>query len=267
MELGMRGRVALVTGGSKGIGCAIAQALAVEGVAVVVVARGGAAVDETCAKVRAAGGEALGVVADVTVATEAVKAVDAALERYGRLDILVNNAGGIAKFGALTELSSEDWTDAFRLNVLGCVNFVVAAESALLRSPAARIITVSSISGMQPGFYNPHYTTTKAATINLSKHLANVYADKGILANAVCPGPVHSDAWMQNVAQLADKTGVDVEAAYRTMEQLESRKIPLGRVGEGADVADLVVFLASDKARWITGACFHVSGGKYAAMG
>lgn len=267
MQLDMHGRVALVTGGSKGIGRAIAQALAAEGVAVAVVARGESAITETCASISAAGGEALGVLADVTAEAEAVNAVNSVLERYGRLDILVNNAGGIAKFGALKELSSEDWIAAFRLNVLGCVNFVTAAETALLDSPAARIITVSSISGMQPGFYNPHYTTSKAATINLSKHLANVYANKGILVNVVCPGPVHSDAWMQNVAQLADKTGVAVDEAYLTMEQLEAQKIPLGRVGEGADIADLVVFLASDKARWITGSCFHVSGGKYAAMG
>jgi len=266
MKLGLEGKVALVTGGSKGIGRAIAVALAEEGAKVIVVARGSAAIDETCETINRGGGEAIGISADVTSESEAENAVQLALTRFGRLDILVNNAGGAAKFGAFQEVSTDDWLDSFRLNVLSCVNFAKAAEHALLKSGDGRIVTISSISGVQPGHFNPHYSTTKAATINLSKHLANIYAGKGICSNVVCAGPVHSDSWTQNVAQLAKKKNLAFEEAWDQMEEQEVKKIPLGRVGNAEDIAAMVVFLASEKASWITGSCFHVSGGKFSGM-
>ncbi len=266
MNLGLKDKVAIVTGGSKGIGQAIALTLAEEGAKIAVVARGQTAIDQTCGLIRDAGGEALGMSADVTLETDATRTIAAVIAHWGRIDILINNAGGPPRFGALQELTPEDWMDSFRFNVMSCVNFTKAAEAALVASGSGRIVTVSSISGLQPGFFNPHYTTTKAATINLTKHFANIYAPKGILANVVCPGPVHSESWTQNVAQLARSRGLSIDEAGQLMEQQEAKKIPLGRVGEGNDVAAMVAFLASDKANWITGACFHVSGGKYATM-
>lgn len=266
MNYGLCGKVAIVTGGSKGIGQAIAFALAEEGVKVVIVARGRAAADETCELINRAGGEAISITADVTSESEATNVVEVVLTKFERLDFLINNAGGATKFGAFKEISLDDWLNSFRLNVLGCVNFVKAAEQALLSTHDGRIVTISSISGAQPGYFNPHYSTAKAATINLSKHLANIYAGKGICSNVVCAGPVHSDSWTENVSQLAKKNGVTFEDAFIRQEEQEIKKIPLGRIGEPEDIAAMVVFLLSDQASWITGACFHVSGGKYAAM-
>lgn len=266
MKLNLDGRVAIVTGGSKGIGRQISLALAAEGVKVVVAARGLVAIEETCILINCTGGDALGMQVDVTSVPEVKHVVHQTLEKYGKLDFLVNNAGGAIKYGSFQDCSEVDWLDSFRLNVLGCVNFVQAAESALLISDQARILTISSIAGIQPGYFNPHYSITKAATINLSKHLANIYADKGVCCNVICAGPVHSDAWNHNVSALANAKSVSFDDAYAELEAQEKRKIPLGRIGEPGDIAAMVVFLLSDQASWITGSCFHVSGGKYAAM-
>lgn len=266
MQLNLQGRVAIVTGGSKGIGRSISLALAAARARVVVVARGQTAIDETCDAIKVAGGAAYGVACDVTSESAARKAVDATLTRFSSVDILVNNAGGAIRFGAFQELSEEDWMASYRFNVMGCVNFVKAAIPALLLSVAPRIITISSISGIQPGFLNPHYTVTKAATINLSKYLANVYSKDGILVNAVCPGPVHTDSWHRSVSQRGKAENCSFSTAWASLECEEEKKVPLGRVGEGHDIAPLVVFLASDHASWITGSCFHINGGKLATI-
>jgi 3-oxoacyl-[acyl-carrier protein] reductase len=266
MKLNLAGRVAIVTGGSKGIGRQISLTLAEEGVKVVIAARGLTAINETCHLINSAGGTALGMQVDVTSELQVKQVVQQTLDAYGKLDCLVNNAGGAPSFGSFQDCKEADWLDAFRLNVMGCVHFVQAAESALSESDHGRILTVSSITGMQPGYFNPHYSITKAATINLSKHLANIYADKGICCNVICAGPVHSDAWDRNVAALATAKEVSFEDAFAELEVQERRKIPLGRIGEPNDIAAMVVFLLSDQANWITGSCFHVSGGKYTAM-
>ena len=260
MKLGLDGRVALVTGGSKGIGRAIARALAEEGAKVAITARGTGALDKTAAELREFG--VLAVPADATSQEAAGSAVERVVDAFGGLDILVNNAGGAGKFGGFRDLRDEDWRNAFDLNVLSLVHFVRAAEPHLRRSKGGRIVNISSIVGLQPGTFNPHYAATKAATINLSKSLANYFVKDGVLVNAVCPGPVHSESWEANVRRLALERGVEFEQAWQQVELEEAAKIPLGRVGEGEDVAGLVVFLASERSRWITGSCFHVNGGK-----
>jgi NAD(P)-dependent dehydrogenase (short-subunit alcohol dehydrogenase family) len=210
--------------------------------------------------------EILTVAADATDQEAVNSAVNRVIETYGGLDILVNNVGGAGKFGGFPDLSDADWRSAFDLNVLSVVHFVRAAEPYLRKAANGRIINISSIAGAQPGAFNPHYTVTKAATINLSKHLANYFVKAGVLVNVVCPGPVHSDSWDDNVRRLASERGIALEEAWQQVEREESSKIPLGRVGEGEDVAGLVAFLASDKASWITGSCFHVNGGKLSTI-
>ena len=266
MKLNLDGKVAIVTGGSKGIGRQISIALAAEGAKVVIAARGLVAIEETCHLINSVGGDAVGFAVDVTSELAARHVVKMAIDKFGQLDCLVNNAGGAIKYCSFQECNETDWLNSFKLNVMGCVNFVQAAESSLLKSAHGRILTVSSISGVQPGYFNPHYSTTKAATINLSKHLANIYADKGINCNVICAGPVHSDAWDKNVLALADKKSVSFAVAFSELELQEKHKIPLGRIGEPNDIAAMAVFLLSDLSNWITGSCFHVNGGKYAAM-
>jgi len=260
MKLGLSGRVALVTGGSKGIGRAVATALAEEGVRVAVTARGVEALQKTASELSEF--NVLAVPSDATDQLATSAAMARVVEAFGGLDILVNNVGGAGKFGGFDVLTDADWQNAFDLNVLSLVHFVRAAEQYLRKSRQGRIINISSISALQPGTFNPHYAVTKAATINLGKFLADYFIKDGVLVNVVCPGPVHSDSWNENVRRLALERGVAIEPVRQEVEREESSKIPLGRVGEGEDVAGLVVFLASDQAKWITGSCFHVNGGK-----
>jgi len=264
MKHALSGRVALVTGGSKGIGRAIVQALAEDGARVAATARGAEALQAMKQELPEL--KILTVAADATDQEAVNSVVTRVIETYGRLDILVNNVGGAGKFGGFPDLVDADWRSAFDLNVLSVVHFVRAAEPYLRKSAHGRIVNISSIAGVQPGAFNPHYTVTKAATINLGKYLANYFVKAGVLVNVVCPGPVHSGSWDDNVRRLASVRGIPMEDAWQQVEREESAKIPLGRVGEGGDVAGLVAFLASDKASWITGSCFHVNGGKLSTI-
>tara|TARA_B110000967_G_C18887363_1_gene564925 strand:+ start:1697 stop:2500 length:804 start_codon:yes stop_codon:yes gene_type:complete len=266
MDLDLKNKVVIVTGGSKGIGRDICLSLAAEGVRVVVASRSKEAIDEVCDHINSSGGEAYGIQVDVTSEKDVKNCVQKTLLKYRGLDFLVNNAGGTSKFGSLQECNESDWLESFKLNVMGCVNFVKACEAHLLKSKQARIITISSISGMQPGLNNPHYSTTKASTINFSKYLANIYAEKGICCNVICAGPVHSNSWNENVSALAATHKISFDKAFSELERQEALKIPLGRVGEPEDISSLVTFLLSKNANWITGSCFHVSGGKYSSI-
>ena len=266
MNSGLQGRTAIVTGGSKGIGKAIAKSLALDGANVVICARALEPLVSVREEIITAGGSALAVAADV-IKPEAVKEVVArAAAAFGGLDILVNNAGGAEKFGGFFELSDEDWLEAYKLNIMSAVSFVRYSIPWLRESKHSRIINISSVSGVQPGYYNPHYTVTKAAMINLTKALSNELLKDNILVNVVCPGPVHSYSWENYIQGTASSHGLPVEEVRKRIEIEEASKIPLGKVGEPEDVAGLVTFLASDKASWITGSCFHVNGGKLHTM-
>ncbi len=262
MNYGLKDKVAIVTGGSKGIGRAIAHSLIAQGVKVVICAREAEALSRAQKEMEKARGKILAVSADVTKPADVKKVIAAALKKFGQLDILVNNAGGAYKFSDFDGLTDQDWLSTYQLNVMACVYFTRYALPALRQSPSARIIQVSSISGVQPGMYNPHYTTAKAAVINLSQYLANILAKEKILVNVVCAGPVHSDAWDRNIEHVAQLKNKDAKTMRREFDAQEAAKIPLGRIGEGQDVAGLVTFLASAQASWITGACLHVDGGK-----
>jgi len=260
MNFSLDGKVALVTGGSKGIGRAIAQSLAEEGARVIITARGETALQEAMQELSRF--KILAIKADATNESEVNEVVKYVIDSHGKLDILINNIGGVSKSGSFSDLSNSDWVNAFDLNVMSIVNFVRASESYLRRSTSGRIIIISSISAVQPGVFNPHYTISKASTVNLGKFLANYFVNDNVLVNTVCPGPVHSDSWDVNVRRLALDRRQSFEDAWEQVESEESQKIPLGRVGNGDDIAPLVSFLASEKASWITGSCFHINGGK-----
>ena len=258
----LAGRVALVSGGSKGIGLAIVQALLQDGASVVLTARGIDGLTHAVEEVALPGSKILAISADATRQDEVDHVVNRVVEAFGKLDILVNNVGGAGTFAGFGELTDDDWRMAYDLNVMSLVHFVRAAEPHLRLSNYGRVINISSIAGVQPGSFNPHYTVCKAATINLSKYLASYFVKDGVLVNVICPGPVHSDSWQENVDRLAGIRGISVEEAWQQVEREESAKVPLGRIGEGKDIASLVAFLASERASWITGSCFHVNGGK-----
>ncbi len=262
MKLGLNGRVALITGGSQGIGKGIAMAFAEEGVKVAICARHMKELLIVKKAIEKSGGKAIAISADATDTNNVKAVIKKVITEFGGLDILVNNVGGVDKYAGFMELENDDWQAAFKSNVMPVVNFTKLSLPWLKKSVAPRIINISSISGVQPGFYNPHYTTTKAAVINLSKYLSNEFAKDKILVNVVCPGPVHSRAWDRNVKHIADLQNISFAKAKIIVDDEEEGKILLGRVGEAEDIAGMVLFLSSDKATWITGACFHINGGK-----
>lgn len=261
MKQVLKNKIALVTGASKGIGRAIALRLAKDGAHVVTCARNQDLLGELHQEIVKAGGQNTFISADATLPDSVQKVYDM-IEPLGRLDILINNVGGAVRFADFFDLSREDWEKAFSLNVMGLVYFVKVMLSLLKRSESSRIINMSSISGIEPGTYNPHYTSMKAAVINLTKYLANRLAKDKILVNVVCSGPVYSHAWDENIKNVSMLRGISVAEAEKCVEKEESAKIPLGRIGKGEELAGLVSFLSSDEATWITGSCFHIDGGK-----
>lgn len=257
-------RVVLISGGSKGIGKSIALDFLEAGAKVVVCARSQAALEELSNQVSSA--NFLTVVADATDEKAVQNTIDQTIQKFGKLDILVNNVGGAIKFGDFWSLSKEDWQNAFELNVMSMVFFSRAAIPHLKKSSFPRIINISSISGIEPGFYNPHYTTTKASTLNFSKYLSNLLASEKILVNCICPGSIISDSWYSSIRQIAEEKKIPHEKMEADLRQTETLKIPLGRMGEGDDISKAVLFLASDGASWVTGSCFHLNGGKMKSM-
>jgi 3-oxoacyl-[acyl-carrier protein] reductase len=262
MDLELHDRVALVTGGSKGIGASIVRGLAREGAHVCFCARPSEQLIALADEIRKEGGICEPIAVDVFDANAINSTVKECVRRMGGLDILVNNVGGALRFGNFDELEDEDWIRAFEFNVMSVVRFTRAALPYLKASKLKRIINISSISALQPGQYNPHYTTTKAAVVNLGKYLSNILAREKILVNTVCPGPVHSDSWEKCVKSVAQIKGISEKAVKTNFDLEQTKKIPLGKIGQGEDIAAVVAFIASPKSHWTTGACININGGK-----
>ena len=203
MDLNLKGRVALVTGGSKGIGASIVRQLAQEGVRVIICARPSQAMADLVLEISAGGWTCIALPVDVLNPAAISAVVELAARQWGGIDILINNVGGAERFGGFEELKDEDWLRAHEFNVMSVVRFTRSALPHLRGSTLRRIINVSSISAVQPGYYNPHYTVTKAAVLNLGKYLANALANENILVNTICPGPVKTEAWEMNVRKVS----------------------------------------------------------------
>jgi 3-oxoacyl-[acyl-carrier protein] reductase len=258
MDLGLEGRVAIVTGASQGIGREIAFGLAREGADLVVCARRAGPLEEAAGELSAQGRAIEAVVADVSTVAGVEATVDAARDRFGGVDILVNNAGKGSPL-ALRELTDDDWRASFELNLMSAVRFSTACVPMMQTRGGGRIVNISSRVGREPDPYFAPYGAAKAALINYSKNLANAYSKDGILTNCVVPGLIRSEAVTQAAEKSAAATGKTVDEVFAAT--LAKRPIPVGRLGEPADVAGLVVFLVSRHASWITGACFTVDGG------
>ncbi|MCG3175097.1 MAG: 3-oxoacyl-[acyl-carrier-protein] reductase FabG [Candidatus Omnitrophica bacterium] len=263
----LKGRRALVTGASRGLGRHIALSLAGRGATVALSARDRSRLEGVRRTILRAGGKAIVCPADALSSAQVERAVETAVRRLGGLDILVNNAGGAERFAGLTELNESDWSAAYDLNVLSILRFTRAALPALRRSRSGRIINIASVSGLEPGRFNPHYSTAKAAAIHLSKVLANELAPMRITVNTVCPGPLRTDAWERNLADQAVRRRLPLSVCRKRVEQEEAAKVPLGRVGECSDVTGLVDWLAGDSAAWTTGSCLRIDGGKLRSIG
>jgi 3-oxoacyl-[acyl-carrier protein] reductase len=240
VDLGLAGKVCLVTGSTAGIGLEVATRLAAEGARVVTTGR------------RDDGPGELHVAADLTERDAADRVVAAAVEGFGRIDCLVNNAGG-TQIRKLVELTDDDWQQSFELNLMTAVRTTRAALPHM-RSGSA-IVNVSSTAAKRPSLGMPDYSVLKAAMLSYSRLVADVHAADGIRCPAVTPGPTATDAWLAP-GGLAEQQGDRDEVLAKV-----AAGRPLGRLAEPGEIADVIVFLLSPRAAYVTGAAWSVDGG------
>ncbi|HWE95024.1 MAG TPA: SDR family oxidoreductase [Tepidisphaeraceae bacterium] len=266
MDLGLKDKVVLITGASKGIGKSIAQAFAAEGAKVVLSARGADELQKAVAEIQGAGGEALGIPADVTNAADVKRMVDETIARLGTVHVLVNNAGGIGRFAPFDELNDDDWLAILDLNIMSAVRATRGVLPSMRRQRWGRIINISSESGTQPDPVMPHYNASKAALNNLTKTLSKAYANDGILVNTVSPAFIITPLVEDMLNSLAKQKGVSREQTEKDFLAQNRPHIELKRAGRGEEVAAAVVFLASKQASFITGTNLRVDGGSVASV-
>ncbi len=254
------GRVALVTGGALGIGQGVVRGFVAEGAAVTIADTNRVAADALVAEITTSGGRAIATTTDVSVAADAEAAVAATLAAFGRLDVLVNNAGiqPVDQYRPLHLMPEEVWDRILDVNLKGAYLMVRFAVPALLESGHGVIVNMASVQGLQsmPGV-GP-YAASKGGLLSLTRNLAMEYAPQGLRAVAICPGTIDSEM-VRTAARLA---GGDLDESLASY----GRTHPLGRIGTPEDIANAVVFLASDKASFITGDYLSVDGG-YMAQG
>jgi len=262
MDLGLAGRVAVVTGGSKGIGLAVVRGLLDEGARVVAASR-----TET-PRLRELGGELVHVAVDLTDPDAPQEVVDRAVAAFGGIDILVNNAGGpppgasLPRFGFLG-LSDEDWQTMLNFNLLSAVRTCRAALPRLVEREGSAIVNVSSGMALQPSAINVDYSAAKAAVIALTKALAEEFGPQGVRVNGICPGPVRT-AWWTDEGGAADILAAQTSSDRDTvLEKLapEMMQLHTGRLIEPREVADAILLLASPRSGSTTGSELVVDGG------
>jgi 3-oxoacyl-[acyl-carrier protein] reductase len=240
-------KVAIITGASRGIGRLIAVALAAQGAKIVASARNAEALETLTAEIKALGGDALAVVADVSVEADANNLIDRAVATYGKVDILINNAG-ITRDGLLLRMKSDDWDAVLDTNLKGAFLCTRAAAKFMSKQRSGRIINISSVVGQMGNPGQANYCASKAGLLGLTKSVARELARRNVTVNAVTPGFIVTDM----TEDMNDKA-----------REALTEQIPLGRLGEAEDVANAVLFLASDRSSYITGQVLGVNGGMY----
>lgn len=259
MDLGLEGKGCAVTGASRGIGLEVARRLCSEGAGVLLVARTEDAVETAAAECARVGGAAAGLALDVTCPDAGERILAATAERFDQLDVLVNNAG-TAKRRPLDEVPDEDWQSAWELNVLGPLRAMRAAVPAMADRGWGRIVNVCSSAAKRPSGMTPEYSVTKAAELSLSRVFADAYAGRGVLVNAVCPGPTKSELWMEPGGLLDQSAELAGSGREDALESVGAGR-PIGRLAEVSEIADAIVFLCSERASYVAGAAWSVDGG------
>jgi 3-oxoacyl-[acyl-carrier protein] reductase len=241
------GRAAIVTGGTRGIGAAIAAWLAEHGAGVVVSGRDADRVRSAIKAMEGLAGRVVGLTADAARREDADRLVDAARQEFGRLDIVVNNAG-ITRDGLLVRMKDDDWDQVMDVNLRGAFLMTRAATKTMMRQRSGRIINIASTAGAMGNAGQVNYSAAKAGLIGLTKACARELAHWSILVNAVAPGLIDTDM------------SASIPEAAR---QALLAQVPLARIGTAREVAEVVGFLAGDAASYVTGQVFHVNGGLY----
>ena len=246
MQINLKDKVALVTGASRGIGRAIATTLAGSGaLAVINYRNNAAAADEVVSAITAAEGRAAAIQADVSDAAEVERLFKAVIERYGKIDILVNNAG-ITRDTLLLRMKEEDFDAVLQTNLRGVYLCTKAALRPMTKARSGRIINITSVVGLMGNAGQANYAAAKAGIIGFTKAAAREIASRNITVNAIAPGYIETEL---------------TDVLSETVRQAILENIPLGRLGQPQDVANLVCFLASDAAAYITGQTLTVDGG------
>jgi 3-oxoacyl-[acyl-carrier protein] reductase len=240
-------KVAIVTGASRGIGRLIALALAAKGAKVIASARNTEALQELVAEIKSLGGDAAAISGDVALEEDAISLVKQTIETYGQVDILVNNAG-ITRDGLLMRMKSADWDAVIDTNLKGAFLCTRAVAKSMSKQRSGRIINISSVVGEMGNAGQANYCASKAGLLGLTKSVARELASRNVTVNAITPGFITTEM----TEEMSDKA-----------REAMTAQIPLGRPGTSEDVANAVIFLASDQSAYITGQVLGVNGGMY----
>ncbi|MCB1192970.1 MAG: SDR family oxidoreductase [Flavobacteriales bacterium] len=258
----LKGRTAIITGGSSGIGFAIARILGFYGCNLSIVGREPKKLNLSKKKLKSLNIKIILNNCDLTLPESAPKVIESTIQEYKKIDILINNVGGLPSSGSFLDLTDEDWIQSFQLNLMSNIRITKAAIPYLQKSKAPRIINISSFVAKQPGNFNPHYSVFKAGILNLTKHLSNILAIDKILVNSISPGNIVTENWNDYITKKSE-----VERIARIqIEKQENKRVteptPLKRMGKPIEIASLVAFLSSDQAAFITGENFNIDGGR-----
>jgi NAD(P)-dependent dehydrogenase (short-subunit alcohol dehydrogenase family) len=252
VELGLKGKVAVVTGGTEGIGKATAMRLAQEGAKVAICSRNQERVDSVGAQLRKTGAEVVAVAADMSKAADIERFMKAVVDKFGRIDILVNNAG-TSKRGAFLELTDEEWSADIELKVFGAIRCSRFAVPHMKKNGGGRIVNITISAAKQPGAQSYPTSVSRAAGLAITKAMSKEFAPDNILVNTVCIGKIKSGQHERRYR----KEGISAEEYYANA----AKDIPMKRVGEADEVANVITFLVSDAASYVTGSSINLDGG------
>ena len=245
IQVDLSGQTALVTGASRGIGKAIALALGQSGAKVACIARNEEKLRETADAIVSAGGTAVVYACDVTDSAAVQKVVEAVVEDWDQLDIVVNNAG-ITRDTLIPRMSDEDWDDVISTNLRSVFLFTRAASLVMMRSRSGRIINISSVSGIMGNPGQSNYSASKAGIIGLTRSVARELGSRKVTVNAICPGFI--------ATEMTDALGPAIQDEVK-------KRVPAKRLGNAEEIADAVLYLASDSAAYVTGQILTLDGG------